>query len=71
MTLHRCTDGDRIDLIVLKHYGSLKPLNTVIEANRHLFSKSLILKSGEIVKLPEIEEERVEKSKPKERELLW
>ena len=47
-----CSANDRIDLIVNKHYGSLENLNTVIEFNPNLFSTSMNLASGTIVKLP-------------------
>lgn len=49
---HRCIDGDRIDLIVLKHYGDLKYLKNVIEVNHNLYKKDLILKAGHILELP-------------------
>lgn len=74
MTSYRAVDGDRIDLIVLKHYGSVEPLKEVLEANTHLSkSSSMILKSGEIIKLPKInlssKSDPVEKKE--EDELLW
>lgn len=74
MDLYRCVDGDRIDLIVLKYYGTVKPLKRVIEANPKLpKEKSLILKSGMIINLPKIEESNsfsIGKD-GKEEELLW
>lgn len=53
MSLYKCSDGDRIDLIVLKHYGDLKYLNNVVAANKQLFDKPLILQSGTILELPD------------------
>ena len=49
---YTCSDNDRIDLIVNKHYGSLDNLNTVIAFNPGLFDTSMNLTSGTVVKLP-------------------
>ncbi len=72
MKSYRCNDGDRIDLIVLKHYGDLTHLNDVIGSNNHLCKLSLDLKSGEIVELQDfnvtVQDEKVE---TKERVPLW
>lgn len=71
MSLYKCVDGDRIDLIVLKHYGELKHLNDVISANKVLFSKSLNLESGLELELPEFVVESSEVVEDKERVALW
>ena len=55
MSLYRCSDGDRIDLIVLKHYGTLDPLNEVIKANPNLYNKEMTLKAGDKIELPDFE----------------
>jgi len=65
--------GDRIDLIVLKHYGSLEHLNTVIAHNKHLFDKSMDLKSGTTIQLPIIIKDQAteQETVSKKREPLW
>ena len=72
MKSYSCSDGDRIDLIVLKHYGDLTHLNDVVGANNHLCKLSLDLKSGEIVYLPDfsvtVQDKKVE---TKKRVPLW
>lgn len=75
MKSYRCSDGDRIDLIVLKHYGDLKHLNDVIGANNHLCKKPLTLTSGEIVELPDFSVSQLQDKsvtdQAKERVPLW
>ena len=74
MDSYRCIDGDRIDLIVLNHYGTVKPLKRVIEANPKLAKeKSLILQSGMIINLPKIETNSFSTSKKEDvkEDLLW
>ena len=58
-------DGDRLDLICWKHYGSLdgRVVETVLDANPGLAMSSL-LTAGQEVKLPIIE------PKPREQS-LW
>ena len=69
---YRCVDGDRIDLIVLAHYGSLEHLNNVIALNKHLFNKPLDLRAGMVINLPEfIEVEEHTKISSLAREPLW
>ncbi len=63
-------EHDRIDLIVLNHYGHLEHLNTVLSVNTHLFSKSLNVGVGVVVNLPVIKKEKV-KEQPKVRKPLW
>ena len=57
MRLYRTVDGDRIDLIVLKHYGDLTHLNDVISANPTLCKISLDLVAGIEITLPEFKVE--------------
>jgi len=75
MKSYSCSDGDRIDLIVLKHYGDLTHLNDVIGANNHLCKLSLDLKSGEIVELPDFSvsvlQDKSVTDKVKKRVPLW
>ena len=71
---YKCRSGDRIDLIVLKHYGDLEHLNTVISYNKHLFDKPMDLKSGMIVQLPIVNKSQKTEQKSsisKRREPLW
>ena len=56
MKYYECNDGDRIDLIVLKHYGDLTHLNDVVGANKQLFDKSMSLESGMKIELPDFSE---------------
>jgi len=72
MTFYRCNDGDRIDLIVLKHYGDLEHLNDVISANKQLFDKPMVLISGMTIELPDFSVTvQAEILEPKERVPLW
>jgi len=75
MKYYKCNDGDRIDLIVLKHYGDLKHLNDVVSANNHLCKKPLILTSGEIIELPDFNvsllQDKSVTDQPKKRVPLW
>ena len=76
MSLYRTKEGDRIDLIVLKHYGDLKHLNDVIGANKHLFKKPMNLESNIDIELPEFDDPSSEYfissvDNPVEREPLW
>lgn len=50
MTKYVAKDGDRLDSIVYKHYGSLEYFSQVLSVN---FGLSVILKAGDIVILPE------------------
>jgi len=52
MTTYQCSDGDRLDIIVFKAYGSLEAMNTVLEANPHLLDHTS-LRAGETVYLPD------------------
>ncbi len=74
MSLYKCSDVDRIDLVVLKHYGDLKYLNDVVAANKQLFNKPLILQNGTTIELPTFETQLLNKTvtqPAKIREPLW
>lgn len=75
MSLYKCSDGDRIDLIVLKHYGNLKYLNDVVSENKHLFDKPLILQNGVTISLPQFDVFELQNKsvtvQAKKREPLW
>ncbi len=49
---YRCSDWDRLDLVVIRHYGDLSMHESVVEANPHLAKLPLILKSGTEILLP-------------------
>lgn len=68
---YECSTGDRIDLVVLKHYGSLERLNEVIAENKHLFKESMNLTAGTFIQLPIFPEETVQENVSKIREPLW
>ncbi|AVK80668.1 tail protein X [Campylobacter fetus] len=55
-------DGDRLDTIVYKHYGSLEYFEQVLSVN---FSLGVVLKAGDVVILPEFT-----KTTPKQNK-LW
>lgn len=74
MSLYKCSDGDRIDLIALKHYGDLKYLNNVVAANKQLFDKPLILQSGTVLELPDFkttQQQNKTVTQPAKRVPLW
>ena len=75
MKSYKCSNGDRIDLIVLKHYGDLTHLNDVVSVNNHLCKKPLNLTSGEIVELPDFSVSQLQDKsvteRTKKREPLW
>jgi phage tail protein X len=58
-------DGDRLDLICWKHYGSLsgRVVETALDVNPGLAMES-ILKAGQVIKLPAVD------TKPREQS-LW
>lgn len=49
------TKGDRLDVIIYQHYGTLDVMNEVMMNNPHLMSRP-ILESGDKVYLPDIAE---------------
>jgi len=55
MQLYETNNGDRIDLIVMNFYGNLNHLNDVLSRNLHLSKKSMSLKSGLKIELPNFE----------------
>lgn len=48
---HKALEGDRLDQIIFKHYGTLKVYTEVLESNTHLINK-VVLKENDIVQLP-------------------
>ena len=61
---YKCVAGDRIDLIVLDHYGSLGMLSKVIASNVHILSKiPLILEIGTTLVLPDMPKTEIAKVK--------
>ena len=61
---YKCVAGDRIDLIVLDHYGSLDMLSKVIASNVHTLPKiPLILESGTTLVLPDMPKTEIAKVK--------
>ena len=55
VTYYSTADGDRIDLIVLDHYGSHDMLGTVLAYNTHLCSMPMDLTEGIEIVLPPVE----------------
>lgn len=60
-------NGDRLDQIVFREYGTLTIFDKVVAANNHLGSRT-VLKDGDIINLPVVE---VEKITTKEVKSLW
>ena len=54
MVTYMAKDGDLLDWIVWKHYGTTSVLEQVLQANPNLTNE--ILSAGTIVRLPYIEE---------------
>ena len=52
---YRTSEGDRIDLIVLKHYHDRAMLGVVIAANPHLAKIPLSLEAGVEIVLPDMQ----------------
>ena len=52
---YKTTQYDRIDQIVLKHYGNLEMLEEVIKSNPHLAKLPLILDCDLEIYLPDIQ----------------
>jgi phage tail protein X len=61
MNQYRAKDGDRLDVIIFKAYGNIDADVTaaVLDENEHLLSAA-VLKAGDIVYLPEINESYIE-----------
>ncbi|MDR0580190.1 MAG: tail protein X [Campylobacteraceae bacterium] len=51
MTEYKAYEGERLDEIVYKHYGTLEVFEQVLMLNARL---PVILQDGDIVKLPDI-----------------
>ena len=68
MNQYRAVEGDRLDIIVFKAYGSIDAVvfDAVLDANEHLLESS-VLKAGDIVYLPEV----VRSVDEKKTEALW
>ncbi len=68
MNQYRAVDGDRLDVIVFKAYGSIdnEIFAAVLDANEHLLDCTT-LRAGDIVYLPEIEA----KTQEQKTEALW
>ena len=66
MNRYIAKDGDRLDLIVYKHYKRLDIFSTVLELNTHLLER-YELNIGDIVYLPDI----ANTPKIKELKALW
>ncbi|MBE3607053.1 tail protein X [Campylobacter sp. RM13119] len=53
-------DGERLDTIVYKHYGTLENFSEILAFNSHL---NAVLKAGDRVKMPEIKAKATKKEK--------
>lgn len=62
--IYRAKDGERLDIIVFKHYGHLRYFEQVLELNAKC---EPILKAGDVVILPTIKENLTKK----ELKSLW
>jgi len=75
MKSYSCSDGDRIDLIVLKHYGDLTHLNDVVSENKHLYDLPLNLRGGTVISLPDfdvsVQQDKSVTDRVQKREPLW
>lgn len=56
MTIYNAIEGERLDIIVFRHYGNLRVFEKVLEQNSRL---EPVLKAGDKVLLPEIKDEPV------------
>jgi len=61
MNQYRVQEGDRLDMIVFRAYQSIDAdvMDAVMDENKHLLSSS-ILKSGDVIFLPEVKVEQTE-----------
>lgn len=68
MNQYRAVDGDRLDIIAFKAYGSISAgaMEALMDANEHLL-ESTTLVAGDVVNLPEIESAQPEA----ETKALW
>lgn len=67
MKTYTAQNGDRLDQIVFREYGTLKVFEKVVEANPKLKNRT-ILQDGEEINLPVI---TIEKTKIKKVKALW
>ena len=65
MTIITASQGDRLDQIVAKVYGTVAVYETVLSENEHLADR-LTLEAGDVVYLPDIPDET-----PAESAGLW
>lgn len=68
MRILKAQDGDRLDQIVYKEYGTLEVLEEVLQANPHLVSK-VILEDGDEITIAVID--IVKDSEDRELKTLW
>lgn len=56
MNQYRAKEGDRLDIIMFKAYGSVdkEVTEALLDANEHLLGSS-VLKAGDIVYLPQLQ----------------
>ncbi len=68
MNKYMAVEGDRLDIIVFKAYGSIDAVvfDAVLDANEHLIKNS-VLHAGDTVYLPEVTRTQEEKKT----EALW
>lgn len=70
MQNYNTVQGDRIDLIVLDHYGSHDMLATVLSHNIHLSSISMDLEANITIALP-LSEEKINQTEDEENYKGW
>ena len=56
MTTYRTRDGDVLDAICWRHYGSVTAVAAVLEANRELAGYGPALPAGVLIELPPLAE---------------
>jgi len=71
MALYKTQQDDRIDRIVLAHYGDLEMLEAVIEANPELHQRELILDEGIELTLPDAAPKQTAPHTPPPGTPLW
>lgn len=53
-TVYRTSEGDVLDLICLKYYGTVEAVTQVLSANPNLSEHGAVLPSGIQINLPEL-----------------
>lgn len=56
MTTYRTRDGDMLDAICWRHYGSESAVPAALEANRELAGYGPVLPAGVLIELPALAE---------------